>query len=96
MNYNSCSGLRRLRGLWHISKPKEKKTDHVFYNNRQCKLYNTLIYEALYMTKVCRYQYIYYTVIKHNINDISSGYRFAEQKVLTAVPVCFHNTHPDT
>lgn len=78
------------------TKEKKKKTDHVSFTRTGNANFTIHSYEALYMTKVCQYLNIYYTVIKHYINVISSGYGFAEQKVLTAVPLCFHNNHPDT
>lgn len=62
--------------LWHISKPREKNMSQViYYNNRQCKLYDTLKYRySLWQKFVINTLIFENTVIKHYINIVSSGY----------------------
>lgn len=97
MNYESCRKVGAFRSIMAHFK-RENMSQVIYYNNRQCKLYNTLIYRYIFLWP----KYVINTLtsentfIKHYTDIVSSGYLLEEQKGINCSPqVCLHNHHPE-
>lgn len=85
INYHDLQVLQKIEAIKEImahfkTKGGNERKPRELYYNRQCKLYNTLVYEALYYDQSLSIWNIFITVIKHYINRISLEYLFAELK----------------
>lgn len=65
----------------HFKNRRENMSQVIYYNNRQCKLYDTLIYNwYIWWPKFVINTLIFEnTIIKHYINIVSSGYLYQLQ-----------------